>query len=440
MTMQTDTHDQRYMKRRLWSFVAVVFLAGLLLSGGCQSREMAIAATGRSQADSPRQAGLQAVGQALKSLDGQPPCLVLVYTSIPSADADVIAGGLEALAAAPKAKDAQMVTITTYKAHTIDRQVPADAQGVSAVALGGDGLQVDVLWQDNVLSNLSQAGKDLGRRLANLRPKAVILLAEDTVSHPWQANRQGVIEDLLTSLGRELGPTPAIGGMAHGGSSGSAVYVGDTRISQGIVGIALSGQIEIGLAVTNGYRSIAGPYRVTAVRDPSTLLELDGSEAMDVYRKVLTQLPEAKDRVQSNVSRIANISLLRDGRILPTYAHVTEDGKAFHRFPQRFRQGDQVVISQKDTSRHIESAGRAAQEAIDQLPEGSKPFCLLNFYCIGRAEQIPEQLQQVRDVVGPDLPSATAFCAGEIGPERLDAPTPGIRYYQYTATTLVLGN
>lgn len=401
------------------------------------------AGAARNDDTSAQVATSQAVAGALAGDEAQPVKLLLVMTSIPGEDAAVAKAATDALRASgvPGSSDAPVVTATAYGAHTVAGKADdAKTPGVSAVALRGPKLQVGIAEIANAADDHAAAGKALGQAVMNAQPdaKGIVLLGEHTVSHPWDVEKSGVIEDFLQAFRGEIGEIPVAGGMAHG-KGGSAILVNGERIEQGMVAIGLGGDISVGVAAVNGYETIAGPYQVTAVDEPSVLLELDGRPAIEVYREALGIEGTDRKSAQSKVSREGNVSLLRDGQTYTTYAWVSDDASYFHRFPQRFKVGDEVVFARKNEQKHVTSAATSTKLAEQAIAFGDRPAAVLGFYCIGRTDAIPEQMQQLADAAGPGVPYGVMFCAGEIATQKQNTPDVDTRYYQYTACTLVIG-
>jgi small ligand-binding sensory domain FIST len=82
-----------------------------------------------------------------------------------------------------------------------------------------------------------------------------------------------------------------IGGLASGGHKGgeNRLICDDKVYRSGLVGVALSGNIQVDSVVAQGCRAIGKPSRVTKC-DRNLLYELDGKPAVNVLREAIERL------------------------------------------------------------------------------------------------------------------------------------------------------
>lgn len=231
-------------------------------------------------------------------------------------------------------------------------------------------------------------------------------------------------EALLKGLDTAYPYGTKIGGLASGGSQpgANALYLGHKVHRGGVVGVALSGDIEVDAIVAQGCRPIGEPMFVTAA-DRNVICELDGRRPVDVLRE-LYQRSDPRDR-----------KLFRNGLFLGT---VMRDSQ------QEYRRGDFLVRNilgiEEETGRlavgtivregmvvqcHLQDARTSADDLRDMLlryAERSREMppqgCLL-FSCLGRGAALYGQPNydsaEFRRRIG-NVPLGGFFCNGEIGP------------------------
>ncbi|MHC4425689.1 MAG: FIST N-terminal domain-containing protein [Planctomycetota bacterium] len=79
----------------------------------------------------------------------------------------------------------------------------------------------------------------------------------------------------------------------------------------------------------------------------------------------------------------------------------------------------------KENAKVISSAAQSAAEALKNAK--TKPFSVLAFNCAGRKgklDNIEDELEAIRGVIGNDIPLFGAYCAGEIGPADIAEKDP----------------
>jgi small ligand-binding sensory domain FIST len=231
-------------------------------------------------------------------------------------------------------------------------------------------------------------------------------------------------ESFVRALDHHFPTSRKIGGLASGGQQPGAnvLFIDATPHRAGLVGVALSGRIEIDTIVAQGCRPIGQPMFVTKCQG-NILWELDGQPAVHVLHGLYQTLPAADQE-------LARHSLFL-GMVMNEHQH-------------EYRQGDFLIrnIIGMDTERgvlavaatprenavvqfHLRDAHTSAQD-LDHLlsgyrtaTEGSPPQGALLFSCLGRGLQLygkpDHDTGAFRAALG-DVPLGGFFCNGEIGP------------------------
>jgi len=261
---------------------------------------------------------------------------------------------------------------------------------------------------------------------ASIALDAVIAVQPDTRPHfllladPFTFDA----ETFLRPLDHSYPGSQKIGGLASGASQpgGNALFLGSDLHRSGLIGIALSGNIDVDTVVAQGCRPIGQPMFITKCQD-NVLWELDGEPALKVLQELYEQLAPADQE------------LLRHSLFL---------GIVMTEHQQEYRQGDFLIrnIVGMDGERgalaigahlmensvvqfHLRDAQTSGQD-VDQLlsryagaPRIAQPRGALLFSCLGRGAYLygePDYDTNVfRRHLG-DVPLGGFFCNGEIGP------------------------
>ena len=229
---------------------------------------------------------------------------------------------------------------------------------------------------------------------------------------------------LLDGLDAAFPRCPKVGGLASGGRpmARNALFLNDDIRPEGLIGLALYGDVALDPVVAQGCRPIGPPYKITE-RERNLLLELDGLPALSRLEALFSALSGADQELFQQTplvglgvdpSRasprhgeylIRNLIGLDRKRGLIGVGAMLEPGQVL-----RFHVRD--ATSADEDLREL--LGRYQRESTAEPPAGA-----LLFSCLGRGEGLygaPDHDSQVfRELIG-DLPMGGLFCNGEIGP------------------------
>jgi small ligand-binding sensory domain FIST len=104
-------------------------------------------------------------------------------------------------------------------------------------------------------------------------------------------------ESLVRQLDGDFPESTLVGGLASGAERAgeNALFLGDRTHRDGMVGVALQGNVRVDSVVAQGCRPIGSPMFVTRVRDQQVLVEVDGRPPVEVIRE-LFENADARDR------------------------------------------------------------------------------------------------------------------------------------------------
>lgn len=247
----------------------------------------------------------------------------------------------------------------------------------------------------------------------NADPKVFIIVAE-----PFSTPTG----DLLTAFNHAYPGVPLVGGIASAGSTPGMNVLGlDDRIhTSGAVGLALSGNIDVDVIVSQGCLGI-GPLLHITESDRNLIMSLDGQPPLETLRSIFGDLDSERKRMVEN------------GLLIGIAADSAEEDPGPGDFLIRNIAGADpstgalAITDIAQPRQLVRFFVRDAQTATDDFemllsPQAfsDPPSMALLFSCNGRGARLFERpdgdISVVRKALGDDLPVAGFFCAGEIGP------------------------
>jgi small ligand-binding sensory domain FIST len=319
----------------------------------------------------------------------------------------------------------------------VDRRVGADILiGCSAGGVIGDGKEVE----DAAALSLT-AAKLPGVVLTPLRVENQVLPEADAPTTAWEelihvpaSERPHFLlfpdpftfdaEALLRGLDAAFPGCTKVGGLASGGrqAGANALYVGHRMHRSGMVGLALTGNVEVDTIVAQGCRPIGEPMFVTR-SDGNAICELDGQAPLEVLQE-LYQRSDARDRELFQDSLFVGLGMRA---LEEEYSHgdflirniVGLDEKT-GRLAVGAAMHDGVVVQF-----HLRDAKTSADDLRTMLAHyergtrGMRPEGSLLFSCLGRGSALygepGHDSTEFRRQLG-NVPLGGFFCNGEIGP------------------------
>lgn len=232
-------------------------------------------------------------------------------------------------------------------------------------------------------------------------------------------------EALVRQLDADFGDSTLVGGLASGAdrAGGNALFLGDRVHDEGMVGVALQGDVCVDTIVAQGCRPIGHPLFVTRARG-NLLVEVDGRPPIEIVQ-ALFEAAAPRDRALMQASLFLGVEmrpeLARYGRgdfLIRNLVGADERSGAFA-VGAALHEGQVVQFHLRDAQTSVEdleerlSRYRASQQG-QPAPAGA-----LIFSCLGRGAQLygvaGHDSDAFRRHVGP-VPLGGFFCNGEIGP------------------------
>lgn len=306
--------------------------------------------------------------------------------------------------------------------------------GFSALALGFSRTRIAV--ETATLDHPSQSfsvGQALGRKLFAPDLAGLYLLTDGLTVNG---------SALVLGLQDVLGPDARIsGGMAGDGARFGETLVAINGATQAgsIAAVAFYGDaIRFSHGCVGGWDAFGPRRRVTAA-EGSILLELDGKPALDLYESYLgeeaAQLPASGLLYPLMVWDPAN----PEESYVRTLLSIDREAKSLT-FAGDVPQGWQAQLMRGSVDHLIDGASHAARDAAEAMAaQDLAPEACLFVSCVGRrlllGQQTEEELEVVRDVLGPGLALAGYYSYGEIAP-RAGSSVAGLHNQTVTLTLL----
>ena len=364
-----------------------------------------------STAENPEAAVQQVCAEVQLGLKGQPANLALLFVSIHYSDA------IGAVAAAIRNRLGPGVVLGCTGEGIIGGALEIERQ--PAISLWAAHLPDVGIFPFHVTFEESRSGFQVNGWPDEMPPveeKPVFLLLAEPYTTPGGA--------LISFLGRHYPQALAVGGMASGGIDAgmNRLVLGSEVLDEGVVGVALTGAVQVRTVVSQGCRPIGERFIVTKA-EGNVIQELGGRPALERLQEVFTTLnPEEQ--------RLARQAL-----------HV---GCAMNEYQERFERGDFLVknlvgadnetgalavadvIQEGQTVQFHIRDGKTAGEDLRVLLKTQKDYLTehppggaLLFSCNGRGRRLfgtpNHDIGTLQGEIGK-IPVAGFFAQGEIGP------------------------
>ncbi|MHC5112029.1 MAG: FIST signal transduction protein [Planctomycetota bacterium] len=214
--------------------------------------------------------------------------------------------------------------------------------------------------------------------------------------------------------------SPIVGGIASAGHAPrqNRLIINGNVVREGIVGVALYGELEVTTIVSQGCRPIGKPFIITK-GERNVIKQLGGKPVLEQLHQVMIDLPEEDER-------LARESLLI-GRVIDEHKGEFSRGDfLIHNIIGVDRQSGAIGIAGHARAGttvqfHVRDANSADDDLrkLLELREGSDTRGAMIFSCNGRGTNMWPQsghdITLLHEVLG-EVPAAGLFCGGEFGP------------------------
>ncbi len=277
-----------------------------------------------------------------------------------------------------------------------------------------------------------QADEALGASLADklaVKDLAHVLVLSDGT----HVNGSALVKGMLARLPKGVQLT---GGLAGDGARFQRTLVmanaeaADRHISAiGFYGAGL----KVGYGSLGGWDAF-GPVRIVTKAEGNILYELDGQPALALYKKYLGE--HASDLPSSGLLFPLNVQAEGGPSLTRTILAVDEKSQSMT-FAGNMPQGSRAQLMKANFDRLVDGAHGAARQSNDLLGDQAELAILIS--CVGRKlvlkQRVEEELDAVREVLGPKTVMTGFYSYGEISPA---APHANCELHNQTMTITTL--
>ncbi len=236
-------------------------------------------------------------------------------------------------------------------------------------------------------------------------PRAIVLLAE-----PFSVAPLGLLEVMDLRYPGAV----TVGGLVSGGLSPEehGMVLGEDVYQHGVVGVALSGAVEVTTLVSQGCRPLGPPRRITKVRD-NLLLGLDSQPPLQVLAGLHAGCTKS-DRPRLRNSLV--VGLKQGGELLVRNILGVDPESGALALAAQPQEGGELQFMVRDAA----AAEEELRAQLAALPNRTAPAGTLLFSCLARGEglygrpDVDSNLFAAR--FGVEAPLAGFFGHGEFGP------------------------
>jgi hypothetical protein len=373
------------------------------------------AGVGMSRHHSPPIAGREAAEQALEKAGLEKPDFVFMFATVGYDQRSLLHAVRESTGGAPLCGCSGEGTISGDE---------ADESNFSVVvmAISSDELR----WSNGLATGLGVDSRAAGQQVAHTLSSDVSADAVGLFVFP--DGYTGNVEKFLAGLEGNLSNDQFL--PIWGGTSADNLalvqtyqYCDDEIVSDGVAYALLSGKAQASWDIGIGNIPIGGERTVTRSQG-NVIYEIDGKPALEVLQEYISDTALA-----DNWGRYVLSFML--GFRAPSYTEGEE--YTFRSMPSvdkadgsitaqtEVKEGTSVWFSVRDEEKINTELDRVAQHIKQELG-GAKPKLVFHFDCATRGKTMFREQEKLRihrrfrQAVGPDVPWAGFYTAGEIGP------------------------
>ena len=229
------------------------------------------------------------------------------------------------------------------------------------------------------------------------------------------------MDDLLQAFNQYFPGVPVVGGIASAAlrPDGNRLFINDTVTSQGVVGVAFSGSLDIDVVVSQGCRPIWRPFKVLSSRR-NEIYNLEGRPPLAWLQDLIPTLSE-EDKALLQTGLFVGRSVKPEQEILGRGDFVIRGVMSIDQQSGAIAIGDSVMDGDM-IQFHLRDAVTALEDLEMQLiPQMFRDAACggLLFTCNGRGTRLYDRPNGDINIIQPNIkniPLAGFFCAGEIGP------------------------
>jgi hypothetical protein len=363
------------------------------------------AGAGTSGGPDAAEAGRRAATEAVAALEGEPPALVIVFTT-PQLELPLLLEGVRSVTG-----EAQLVGATGSGQLALGSYFGFGV-GASVLAMSGGSYRFGVASTGGIRGRLDEAGQTIAREsraAAGESPHAAVLLLADSLA--------GDLQQLVQGVYRITGPRiPTVGGAAGDELKFVRTFVfhDDRVIEGGAVAVWIASEHPLEVVTRHGWSPIGAPLLVTRA-EGTEIMEIGGRPAALVYEEQLG-LPPGGLPAETfwGTSIYHPFGLLQpDGSTIIRVARERLESGALRIQGCVPPAGGAVQVMDGSADTLLDVVEDVADTALHAQPEAG---VLLAFSCAARAsiygDRVGEEARRLQAAAGA-VPTFGIYCCGE---------------------------
>ena len=289
--------------------------------------------------------------------------------------------------------------------NVLDDSVVATAVRFESTRVVGHSTQIDSA------ASSFETGERLSQALSHDGLAHVFVLSDGL-----NINGSDLVRGLTAHLPANVTVTGGLSG--DGDRFGSTLVIpNDSPRENTVAVIGLYGDaLRVGYASLGGWDTF-GPMRQVTKSDGNVLFELDGRSALSLYKEYLGEHAEGLPAT-GLLFPLAIKTENNERSIVRTILSVDDDSQSMT-FAGDLPEGAYAQLMKANFNRLVDGAGGAAKNCIAGV-DGSSPDLAILISCVGRKmvlkQRIEDEVEAVRDVVGPETVMTGFYSYGEISP------------------------
>jgi hypothetical protein len=268
----------------------------------------------------------------------------------------------------------------------------------------------------NNYKNSLELGANLAKKLNKTDLTHIFMLSDGNLVNG---------DDLLTGIISEIGENIQIsGGIAGDGDRFQKTYVGlnDNYKEGNVVLLGLYGNhIHVGTGKKAGW-DVFGPEKTITKSDENFLHEIDGENALDMYKtylgKYANELPAS-----ALLFPISIKTKDHDFYIVRTILSIDNENKIM-KFAGNVPEGSTIRFMKSNFDRLVFAASEAGVQARESLGDENIPELAIIVSCVGRKLVLANRIEEEVEAAVECFPNTTKiigfFSYGEISPQKED--------------------
>ncbi len=260
-------------------------------------------------------------------------------------------------------------------------------------------------------SNSRDAGHALIQQINQAGLVSVFVIADGTT-----INGSELVAGLNDFISQKI---PIIGGLAGDGDAFDSTVVGLNAVpTEGtLVVVGLYGEnLNIGYGSLGGWDEF-GPERTITRSDRNTLYEIDGKNALELYKTYLG--PYVKELPGSALLFPLALSLEGSTEKLVRTILTIDETQQSMTFAGNLPEGSKVRLMKANFSKLINAASVAAEDALSSLTNHHPELAIL-ISCVGRKmilqQRVSEEIEAARELLGTSTFITGFYSYGELSP------------------------